>query len=272
VIDTHCHLGLCEPDDAELVAAARGAGVTRMLTVGIDEQTSRDAIAAAEEHDEVWAAVGRHPNGTTGFDDDAAAEIERLAAHERVAAVGETGLDYYRDRAPRPDQHRAFRAHIEIARRARKPLVIHVRDGGQTTDGEALAETFDTLRAEATGVTVVLHCFSAPAARALEAADWGWYCSFAGNATYPSAGELREAARAVPDELLLVETDAPFLSPQPVRGRPNQPAHVVETARLVAEERGASYAELEELVEANAARIFNWAGTPGRGAEDVAGG
>jgi TatD DNase family protein len=258
VIDTHCHLGLCEPDDAELVAAAREAGVRRLLTVGIDEATSRDAIKAGEAHDEVWAAVGRHPNGTGGFDDAAAAELEQLAEHPRVAAVGETGLDFYRDRAPREDQHHAFRIHIEIARRVAKPLVIHVRDGGQTTDGEALAEAFDTLRAEATGVTVVLHCFSAPPERAFQAGEWGWYCSFAGNVTYPSAGELREAARAVPDDLLLVETDAPFLSPQPMRGRPNQPAHVVETARLVAEERGLSYEELEELVEANAARVFGW--------------
>ena len=258
MIDTHCHLGLCEPDDSELVAAAREAGIRRMLTVGIDEATSRDAVEAAETHEEVWAAVGRHPNGTTGFDDAAAAELEELAAHERVAAVGETGLDFYRDRASREAQHDSFRAHIEIARRVGKPLVIHVRDSGQTTDGEALAQTFDTLRAEATGVTVVLHCFSAPAEWAIQAADWGWYCSFAGNVTYPSAGELREAARAVPDELLLVETDAPFLSPQPVRGRPNQPAHVVETAKLLAAERGVSYADLEELVETNAARVFGW--------------
>ncbi|HEX2128158.1 MAG TPA: TatD family hydrolase [Solirubrobacterales bacterium] len=258
MIDSHCHLGLCEPDDSELVAAAREAGVRRMLTVGIDENSSREAIATAEAFDEVRAAVGRHPNGTTGFDDAAGAELEELARHERVAAVGETGLDYYRDRASREDQQRSFRAHIEIARRVDKPLVIHVRDGGQTTDGAALAETFDTLRAEATGVTVVLHCFSAPADRALQAAEWGWYCSFAGNATYPSAGELREAARAVPDELLLVETDAPFLSPQPARGKPNQPAHVVETARAIAAERGIAYEELEELVEANAARVFGW--------------
>lgn len=258
MIDSHCHLTMCKPPNDELVAAARDAGVRRMLTVGIDEATSRDAIAAAEQFEEVYACVGRHPNGTTGFDDAAAAELERLAAHERVAAVGETGLDYYRDRASREDQHAAFRAHIEIARRVEKPLVIHVRDGGQTTDGEALEETFDTLRSEATGVTVILHCFSAPRARVLEAANWGWYCSFAGNVTYPSAGELREAAAAVPDQLLLVETDSPYLSPQPKRGKPNQPANVVETAKVVAAERGVSYEELEALVEANAARVFGW--------------
>ena len=206
----------------------------------------------------MFAAVGRHPNGTAGFDDAAAARIGELAAHPRVAAVGETGLDYYRDRAPRADQRRAFRAQIEIARRVAKPLVIHVRDGGRTTDGEALAETFELLRAEATGVTVILHCFSATAERAAEAAEWGWYCSFAGNLTYPNAEDLREAAREVPAELLLVETDAPFLSPQPVRGKPNQPANVVATAEHLAEVRGVSYPELEATVEANAARVFGW--------------
>jgi TatD DNase family protein len=258
MVDTHCHLGLCEPPDAELVAEATRVGVRRMLTVGIDEAASEQAIAAAEAHEAVHAAVGRHPNGTTGFDDAAAARIEELAGHPRVAAVGETGLDFYRDRAPRADQRHAFVAHVRIARRVAKPLVIHVRDGGATTDGEALAETFEILRAEATGVTVILHCFSAPAIRAGEAADWGWYCSFAGNLTYPKSEPLREAAAEVPDELLLVETDAPFLAPQPVRGRRNEPANVVATAEALAELRGVTYPELEATVEANAARVFGW--------------
>jgi TatD DNase family protein len=258
MIDTHCHLGLCEPPAAELVAAAGRVGVRRMLSVGIDEAASEEAIAAAEEHPQVYACVGRHPNGSTGFDDAAATRIERLAAHPRAAAVGETGLDYYRDRAPRADQRRAFSAQIEIARRVDKPLVIHVRDGGQTTDGAALAETFEILDAEAEGVTVVLHCFSAPAARALEAAERGWLCSFAGNLTYPRSQALRDAAGAVPGELLLVETDAPFLSPQPVRGRPNEPANVVATAEHLAEVRGVSYPDLEATVDANAARVFGW--------------
>ncbi len=258
MIDTHCHLGLCEAPAAELVADAHAVGVRRMLSVGIDEDAGAEAIATAERHEEVLAAVGRHPNGTAGFDDRAAARLERLAADPRVAAVGETGLDYYRDRAPREDQRRAFRAQIAIARRLSKPLVIHVRDGGQTTDGEALAETFATLRDEADGVTVILHCFSAPPARAVEAGEAGWYCSFAGNLTYPSATSLREAAGAVPEELLLVETDAPFLAPQPVRGKPNQPANVVAVAEQLAELRGLSYPQLEAIVEANAARAFGW--------------
>ena len=258
MIDSHCHLGLCEADEATLVADAAQVGVRRMLTVGIDEAASERAIAAAEAHEAVYAAVGRHPNGTAGWEDGAAERIEELARHPRVAAVGETGLDYYRDRAPRADQRHAFRAHIGIARRVEKPLVIHVRDGGATTDGEALAETFEILRAEAVGVTVILHCFSAPPERAFEAAEWGWYCSFAGNVTYPKSDTLRAAAREVPDDLLLVETDAPFLAPQPVRGKPNQPGNVVATAEAVADVRGVSYAELEATVEANAAKIFRW--------------
>ena len=258
MVDTHCHLGLCEPSDAELIADATRVGVRRMLTVGIDEAGSEEAIASAELHEQVWASVGRHPNGAGGFGQAAAAQLERLAAHPRVAAVGETGLDYYRDRAPREDQRRAFRAQIEIARKVAKPLVIHVRDSSQTTDGEALAETFELLAAEATGVTVVLHCFSAPAERARQAAEHGWYCSFAGNVTYPRADGLREAAAAVPAELLLVETDSPFLAPQPKRGRPNEPANVIVTGEVVAEARGIAYHELETIVEANAARIFGW--------------
>jgi len=258
VIDSHCHLGLCEPDDAVLVADATQVGVRRILNVGIDEATSSEAIAAADRHAGVFAAVGRHPNGTAGFDDSDAARIEELAMHPRVAAIGETGLDFYRDSAPAEDQRRSFRAHIAIARRLEKPLVIHVRDTATTTDGAALEQTYDILRAEATGVSVVLHCFSGTAERAVEAAERGWYCSFAGNMTFPKSDALRAAAAAVPDELVLVETDSPFLSPQPQRGRPNAPANVVATAETLADVRGVSYAQLEGVLEANAKRLFGW--------------
>jgi TatD DNase family protein len=258
MVDTHAHLGLCEPPDEELVRSARDAGVRRILTVGIDESSSRDAIATAEAHDEVFACVGRQPNSTGGFNDAAAAELADLAANPVVAAVGETGLDYYRDRAPKPDQRRAFEAHVEIARSVDKPLVIHVRDGAESTEGQALTETFELLRAHAQGMTVILHCFSAPPQRVGQTAEPGWYCSFAGNVTFPKAESLREAARLVPDDLLLVETDSPFLAPQPVRGKPNEPANVVATAARVAEVRDLSYEELDELVEANAARAFQW--------------
>jgi TatD DNase family protein len=250
VVDTHAHLGMCEPGDGELVAAAREAGVRRILTVGIDESSNRDAIGAAERHEEVFACVGRHPNSADGFDDAAADEIEELAAHDRVRAIGETGLDYYREGASRDAQRTAFEAQIEIARRTELPLVIHMRD--------SIDDTFEVLSSLADGVTVILHCFSAPPEQVSDAAERGWHCSFAGNLTYPKTEALREAARLVPDELLLVETDSPFLAPQPVRGKPNQPANVATTARRLAEVRDVSYQRLEETVEANAARLFGW--------------
>jgi TatD DNase family protein len=256
VIDTHAHLGVCEPADGELVAAARQVGVRRILTVGLDEESNRDAIAAAEAHEGVFASVGRHPNSAAGFDGAAERDIESLAARERVRAIGETGLDYYRDSSPREEQHRAFAAQIGIARRTGLPLVIHLRDRSRTHD--AMDEVFAALAAEADGVAVILHCCSVPPHRVREVTEHGWYCSFAGNVTYPRSHELRESVRLVSDDLLLVETDSPFLAPQSVRGKPNQPANVVEVAEVVAAERGLAYEELERTVEANAARIFRW--------------
>jgi TatD DNase family protein len=256
VVDTHAHLGLCEPDDAELVAAAREAGVRRILTVGLGEDSNPSAARAAQAHDEVFASVGRHPNGSDGFDRAAADAIEELCAEPGVVAVGETGLDFYRDRADPDQQRTAFSAQIAIAARTGKPLVIHLRDRQGFED--AVSEAFATLDAQGQDVAVILHCFSAGPAWAERAAERGWYCSFAGNVTYPKAEELREAARLVPEERLLVETDSPFLAPQPQRGKPNQPANVVATAERLAEVRGAGYEQLERRIEANAARVFGW--------------
>ncbi len=249
MVDTHAHLSVCEPDTARLVADARAAGVRRILEVGMGPESNPAALEAARAHEEVFACVGRHPNSAEGFDDADAEELAALVRGTEVVAVGETGLDYHRDRSPRKDQRRAFDAQIEIARDVQKPLVIHMR--------ESLDDTFEVLRERADGVTVILHCFSAPEA-AGEAAEHGWYCSFAGNVTYPKSEKLRGAAARVPDELLLVETDSPFLSPQPQRGKPNQPANVVDTAAVVAEVRGVEYAEVERLVEDNARRAFGW--------------
>jgi TatD DNase family protein len=255
MIDSHTHLFLCEGEEAELVAAAQAAGVRRMLTVGLDEQSNARAVASAEGNEAVFASVGRHPNEAAGFDEAAGADILRLGGHEKVRAIGETGLDFYRDGAPAADQRRAFAAQIEIARELGLPIVIHARD----PEGETAAtdEIFATLDERAAGQEVVLHCFSAPQ-RVADAAERGWYCSFAGNATYPSAKELRFAAAKVPEDRLLVETDAPYLAPQPLRGKRNQPAHVVHTARGIAEARGVSYEELERTVEANARALFDW--------------
>jgi TatD DNase family protein len=249
VIDSHTHLHVCKPDDAELVAAAVAAGVDRMLTVGTNGATCREALLAAERFPQVLAAIGRHPNEATGFDDADAAELHALAEHPRCAAIGEIGLDYYRDYAPRADQRRAFEAQIELARAQGKPLVIHTR--------AAEDDTIDVLRSQAGGVRVVMHCFSMPD-RLEECVDEGWWISFAGNVTYPKAQELAAAAQRVPDELLLVETDAPYLTPQAVRKERNQPAYVVHTARFVAERRGIEYDELELLLARNAAGLFGW--------------
>jgi TatD DNase family protein len=249
VVDTHCHLDSCEPPDAELVERALAAGVSRLATVGTDGDSIDRALAAAHAHPEVVAVVGRHPNSAEGFGPAVLEQIERAAADPRARAIGETGLDYYRDHAPREDQRRAFEAQLELAGRTGLPVVIHTR--------AAEDDTFGLLREHADRVTVVLHCFSAPD-RLDECVERGFLCSFAGNVTYPNAGALHEAARRVPDELLLVETDAPYLSPQPVRGRRNEPANVRLTAEFVAGLRGVPYAELEVAVERNAARVFGW--------------
>jgi TatD DNase family protein len=250
MIDSHTHLDACEPSDAELVAAADAVGVTRIVTVGTDGASCRAALATAEDFPQVYAAIGRHPNSATGFDDADFAELEALASHEKCIAIGETGLDYYRDYAPAEDQRRAFAAQIELARSTDKPLVIHTRAADD--------ETLELLDAEAGGLRVILHCFSM-SARVQECLSHElWWLSFAGNSTYPKAADLRDAALRVPAERLLVETDAPYLSPQPVRGKPNQPANVVRTAEVLALERRVEYADFERAIEASAAAVFRW--------------
>ena len=250
MIDSHTHLSLCDPPDEELVAEASAAGVSRLLTVGTDPAGCRASLEAAERFDIVWAAVGRHPNASAGFSDDDLAELRELAGHPRCAAIGETGLDFYREGASREDQERAFLAQIELARSLGKPLVIHTR--------AAEDETLDVLGEHAADLPVILHCFSMPARLDDCLAFPRWSISFAGNLTYPANRELREAALRVPSGRLLVETDAPYLSPQPRRGRPNSPAGVVATAQALALERRESYAALEAAVEENARRLFGW--------------
>jgi TatD DNase family protein len=250
MVDSHTHLDHVPGEDADIVAAARRVGVNRILTIGMDPESCRKALCAAEDFEgTVFAAVGRHPNSATGFDQTAAAELQALAQHPCCRAIGETGLDFYRDRTTPEDQQRAFEAQIELARATGKPLVIHTR--------AAEEPTIDTLATKGDGVTVVLHCFSMPQ-RLDECLGHGWFVSFAGNVTYPKATDLQGAARRVPEELLLVETDSPFLSPQPVRGKPNEPANVARTAAFLAELREVGYEELEAAVERNAARVFGW--------------
>ena len=250
MIDSHTHLDLTPGEDAEVVARAAEAGVRRLLTVGTDRASSERALAQASAFPgTVHAAVGRHPNKAEGFSDDDAAWIAELAADPRCRAVGETGLDDFRDYAPRADQERAFAAQIAIARDVGKPLVVHTR----AADDDTIA----TLAREAEGVTVILHCFSMHD-RLDECLEHGWYVSYAGNVTYPKSQQLAATALRVPLDRLLVETDAPYLTPQAVRKERNQSAYVVHTARFIAEHRRLGYEELEAAVEANAARLFGW--------------
>lgn len=250
MIDSHTHLSFCQPPDSELVEAATEAGVHRILTVGTNGESCRAALQSAEDFPQVYAAIGRHPNEARGFDEADLAELKALSAHDKCVAIGETGLDYYRDGAPPEDQRRAFAAQIELARETGKPLVIHTRSAEE--------DTLATLSAETDGISVILHCFTMSDHIEQCLAHDDWWISFAGNLTYPSAGDLRAAARRVPTRRLLVETDAPFLSPQPVRGRPNQPANVRHTAQSLAEERALPYAELEAELERSAADLFGW--------------
>jgi TatD DNase family protein len=250
MVDSHTHLHACERPEAELVAQARRAGVRRMLTVGTDEGSCRAALSAAERLPGVFAAVGRHPNAATGFGEADLELLRSLAAHERCVAIGETGLDFYRQQAPRADQQRAFVAQIELARELDKALVIHSR--------QAQEATLALLEAHADGLRVILHCFSMPEAIERCLAHPDWWISFAGNLTYPSAGQLRSAAVRVPPQRLLVETDAPYLAPQPLRGQANVPAAVVHTAAALAMERRVAYEELEAQIETAAAAAFAW--------------
>ncbi|MBA2644719.1 MAG: TatD family hydrolase [Solirubrobacterales bacterium] len=249
MIDSHTHLDHLPTSAGDAVAAAGEAGVSRLLTVGTDLDSCRAAIAAAEEFDGVWAAIGLHPNRAADYDDATGEALAELAAHPRCAAIGETGLDYYRQGATRDEQLLALRGHADLARRTSKPLVVHTREADQ--------DTLDALRDHADGLEVLLHCFSMPA-RLDECLERGYWISFAGNCTYPRNSELAESVTRVPLERLLVETDAPYLSPQPVRKHRNQPAFVVHTARFVAERHGIEYEALEAAVEANAARLFGW--------------
>ena len=245
MIDTHAHLDGCDEPAGELLARARGAGVTRVITVGTGIESCRTALALAAEHDGVYAALGIDPHQAAGDEASRIAELRELLGRPKVVAVGETGLDNHHDFATADEQRRLFDAQIELATETELPLVVHSREADEQT-AEALA-SFEG--------TVVLHCFSS--AGLLPAAlERGYYVSFAGNVTYPRAVELREAAARVPAELILAETDSPYLAPQPLRGRPNEPAHVLHTVAALAEARGDDADELAAQIDANATAAF----------------
>jgi TatD DNase family protein len=247
LIDTHAHLDALDGDAAEALERARAAGVGRVIGVGSGLDSCRATLEIADREAGVFAALGLHPHqaGETGPTD--LEELERLLEHPKAVAVGESGLDHYRDYAPRERQLESFRAQAELAVTLGKPLVVHSR----AADDETVAVLTDF----PAGTPVVLHCFSSLGLLA-PALEHGWYVSFAGNVTYPNASELRTAAGRVPAERLLVETDSPYLAPQAVRGRPNEPANIVHTLAVVAAARGDDPEQLGPTIDANATTLF----------------
>jgi TatD DNase family protein len=245
VTDSHAHLDACDEDAAALVGRARAAGVTRIVTIGTGIDSCRAALGIAEANDGVYAALGIDPHQAATPEAQRIGDLRELLAHPKAVAVGETGLDTVRRYATPDEQRRLMDAQLALADELQLPVVIHNR--------EADAETANAL--EPFGGTVVLHCFSSPALVEIAAAR-GYYVSFAGNATYPNAASLRDAATAIAHDRILVETDSPYLAPQPTRGRPNEPANVVHTLQVLAESRGETVDELAATTHANAAAAF----------------
>jgi len=247
VIDTHAHLDEFE-DAAEVVERAQAAGVTRVVAVGTGIASCRATLALCDRHEGVLAALGIHPHQAGAATRADVHELRALLAHPKVVAVGETGLDYYRDRAPRDRQAELFRVQIRLAAELGKTLVVHTR--------AAADDTVAALRDAPGGLSVILHCFSS--SNLLEPVlERGWYASFAGNVTYPKASALRLAAARVPADRLLAETDSPYLAPQAVRGKRNEPAHVVHTLAALAEARGADAGDVERTIDTNASAAFD---------------
>lgn len=253
-VDAHCHLDtIGENDPAAIpatIARARAAGVGAMVTIGTDLASSRAAAEIAGEHAGVWAAVGVHPHDAATLDDRAFAELMALACLPKVMAIGEIGLDYYRDLSPREVQREAFRRQLALARTLGKTVVIHMRD--------AIEEVFAILEEAGPPERLVFHCFSGTADQARRGLELGGYVSFAGNISYKNAGNLREAAAAVTPERLLVETDSPFLAPVPHRGKPNEPAFVPFVGTAVAQARDVPVESIAAATSANAARAFGF--------------
>jgi TatD DNase family protein len=245
VIDTHAHLDAGEDDPAEVLRRAREAGVTRVIAVGSGIDSCRAALDVAEREDGVYAALGIHPHQAGSDEAGRLDELRELLSSPRAVAVGETGLDHYRDYAPRDRQRALFEAQLALADELGKAVVVHTR--AADTDTAALLQGF--------GGTVVMHCFSSPGLLD-PALERGWYVSFAGNVTYPNAYDLRASSRAVPGDRLLVETDSPYLSPQPRRGRPNEPANVVHTVEALAAARQEDVAALAARIDENANAAF----------------
>jgi TatD DNase family protein len=257
LIDAHTHLDACgavDADDVRVIAdRAESVGVRRIVTIADDLDSARWAVQASGWDDRVYAAVALHPTRANSLTHDARIELERLAAAPRVVAIGETGMDLYwpgrlSGCAEPAQQREAFAWHIEVAKRTEKPLMIHNRD--------ADAEVLDVLRAEGAPKDVIFHCFSSGPEMARTCIDAGWYLSLSGTVSFKNAKQLREAARLIPDGQLLVETDAPFLTPHPFRGAPNEPYCLPYTVRALAELTDREPGELASATSANAKRVY----------------
>jgi TatD DNase family protein len=246
--DSHCHLDMLG-DPAGALARARSGGVTAMVTVGTDLDSSRKAAGRVDEAGGIWATAGIHPHDASSLDGSALAELERLAGVPGVVAIGETGLDYYRDLSPRPVQREAFEAQIDLAVRMDKALVVHVRD--------AFPDAFAVMESAELPRCIVLHCFTGGPEQARRAMGLGAFISFAGNISYKGSEEMCEAARSLPLDRILVETDSPFLTPVPHRGKAkNEPAYVAIVGEALAAAIGKPIEVVADATFENAQKAF----------------
>ena len=250
LVDTHAHLdsGQFNADRDTVIARAHAAGISHILTIGCDLESSRESVALALQHPNIYAAVGVHPHDASTVDPELLATLKGLCREEKVVAIGETGLDYYRDRSPREDQRRAFRAQLELAQELELPVIVHDRDAHD--DVLAILREFS-----GPSLQGVLHCFSGDLAMARDCLELGLYISIAGPVTYPKNTALREVVAGVSIDRLLVETDCPYLSPQKYRGRRNEPAHVRLTAEMVATVKGLSSEDVARITSHNAWKL-----------------
>lgn len=249
--DTHCHLALIDGDEPveEVVDRARRAGVTTLVTVGVDLASSAEAVHIASAFRDVWAVVGIHPHNSIEATDHVLERLRAVARHPSVVGIGETGLDYFRDHSPRVRQEESFREHIRLAKEFDRALVIH--------DRNAHDDVLRILEDEGAPERTVFHCFSGDLELAKRCAEQGWYTSFAGNLTFRNAPELRQVAAAMPLELLVAETDSPYLSPHPHRGQTNEPARVRLVVAQLAELHGLPVEEMARITSENARRLFD---------------
>jgi TatD DNase family protein len=246
--DTHVHLDMFGGEAELVLTRARAAGVRRFITVAVDPDSAARALEIARAQPDVRASAGVHPHEAAAVDAAVMAELKKTAADPLVVAIGETGLDYYRMKAPAEQQMAAFRRHLELAAELDLPLILHCRDAYDDMIS-ILSENPETKK--------VVHCFSGTPAQTRTLLKLGCFISFAGTVTFPNAGGLREAAAEVPLERLLVETDAPYLAPQPVRGRRCEPAHAGFTAQTLAQVKGVEYEKLVKATSANADKLFS---------------